>query len=161
MIRNGLLIIAALVFLAGCTLIPGYTRPAAPVPGTWPTGAAYKEAHVGEGALQAPDIGWQQFYLDEKLQKVIALALANNRDLRIATLNIKRARALYGIQQAELFPAVSASGSYTEQRIPRDVSQIGDAYSVRQYGINLGDPLATEVGRVAQGASTEPARPPA
>ena len=56
--------------------------------------------------------------LDERLQKVIGLALANNRDLRVAALNIERARGLYRIQRAELFPDVDASGDLTEERYP-------------------------------------------
>ncbi len=124
--------------LFGCsTMAPDYKRPAAPVPSEWPTGPAYKETGGGADSYAA-DIGWRQFYSDEKLQKVVSLALSNNRDLRIATLNIERARALYRIQRAELFPAPNASGSWTEQRIPADTAQSGEAYNSHQYSVNAG-----------------------
>ena len=59
---------------------------------------------------------WQQLFVDERLRQVIALALNNNRDLRVAMLNIEKARAEYRIQRASLFPAVTATGSHTAQR---------------------------------------------
>ena len=138
MIRKGLPIIFTVICLAGCSLAPTYTRPTAPIPAEWPRGPAYMEAGGAGTGPQAADMGWRRFYVDEKLQKVISLALSNNRDLRIATLNIERTRALYGIQRAELFPAVSASGGYSEQRVPIDTSLTGQAMTVRQYSVNLG-----------------------
>ncbi len=138
MIRKGLPIILTVICLAGCTMTPTYTRPTAPVPAWWPTGPAYMEAAGSRTGPDAADMGWRRFYVDEKLQQVISLAVSNNRDLRIAALNIERARALYRIQRAELFPAVSASGDYTEQRVPADTSLTGEAMTVRQYSVNLG-----------------------
>lgn len=138
MIGNALSIILTILCLAGCTLAPTYTRPAPPVPGEWPTGPAYKGVAAGETGSGAIDIGWCEFYVDEKLQKVISLALSNNRDLRIAALNIQRARAVYGIARAELFPVVSASGGLVEQNIPADIAQNLEAYDSRQYGVNAG-----------------------
>ena len=90
MIRNVLSIILATICLAGCTMTPSYKRPDPPIPAEWPTGPAYKGA-VGEAGPAAVEIGWREFYVDEKLQKVIALTLNNNRDLRIAVLNIEKA----------------------------------------------------------------------
>ena len=59
----------------------------------------------------ASELPWREFFTDERLQKIIETALNNNRDLRLAALNVERARALYGIQRAELLPAVNAVGS--------------------------------------------------
>ena len=108
--------------LGGCTLAPKYTRPKAPVPADWPTGAAYQETRSATNAPQAPDLRWREFFTDEKLQQVIETALTNNRDLRLAALNVERARAMYGIQRAELLPAVNATGSGSKQRLPADLS---------------------------------------
>jgi len=120
-------------------MAPDYRRPASPIPAEWPTGPAYKEAVAGKTGPAAVDIGWREFYVDEKLQKVISLALDNNRDLRVATLNIEKARALYRIQRAELFPAINTSGAWTEQRVPADIStESGEAMSFKQYSVNLG-----------------------
>jgi multidrug efflux system outer membrane protein len=140
MIRNVLPIFIVIISMAGCaTMSPDYKRPAPPVPAEWPTGPAYKEAAAGETGPVAADIGWRELYVDKKLQKVISLALDNNRDLRAATLNIEKARALYRIQRAELFPAVNASGVWTEQRIPADIStEAGEAMNFKQRSVNAG-----------------------
>src|SRR5689334_13254756 len=99
------LTIGALLCLSGCatTMAPQYTRPAAPVPTSWPSGPAYKEGGGKPADKAVADIPWQEFFIDQKLQKLIDLALANNRDLRVATLNIERSRALYQIRRADLF----------------------------------------------------------
>jgi multidrug efflux system outer membrane protein len=138
MMRNALLITLALVCFAACSMIPEYTRPAPPIPSAWPTGAAYKGVADRSAERTVADIGWRDFYLNEQLQKVIDLALTNNRDLRIAALNIERARALYRIQRAELFPTVYAAASGSQQRQPSGVSSSGDAMTVRQYSVGLG-----------------------
>ncbi|MCX5813921.1 MAG: efflux transporter outer membrane subunit [Proteobacteria bacterium] len=138
--RNVLSIILIIICLAGCsTMAPDYKRPASPVPAEWPKGPAYKEAIAAKTGPLAVDVGWREFYVDEKLQNVIELALNNNRDLRVATLNIEKARALYRIQRAELYPAINASGVWTEQRVPADIStESGEAMSFKQYSVNLG-----------------------
>jgi multidrug efflux system outer membrane protein len=83
-------------------------------------------------------VGWHEFYLDERLQKVIGLALKNNRDLRVAALNIERARGLYRIQRAALFPAVNASGDLSEEKLPNFLSPTGKAMTLRYYDAGLG-----------------------
>lgn len=59
------------------------------------------------------DIGWREFFTDTRLQTLIEQALANNRDLRVAVLNVERARAAYGIARADRFPTVAAGASQT------------------------------------------------
>ena len=54
-------------------------------------------------------------------QKVIELALANNRDLRVAALTIEKTRALYQIQRADLFPQIDANAAGSMQRLPADL----------------------------------------
>jgi multidrug efflux system outer membrane protein len=124
--------------LSGCTLAPKYARPAAPVPADWPKGAAYQETGTATVAPAPSELNWQEFFPDENLQKVITTALKNNRDLRLAVLNVERARALYGIQRAELLPAVNAVGGISRQRVPADLSSTGKAMTAEQYGVNLG-----------------------
>ena len=138
MIRNTLLMTLAVVCFAGCTMAPRYTRPAPPVPAEWPTGPAYKGVADGRTDQAAADIGWHEFYVDERLRKVISLALSNNRDLRAATSNIERARGLYRIQRAQLFPQVNASGGLSEQRVPANISETREAVTLRQYDVGLG-----------------------
>jgi multidrug efflux system outer membrane protein len=138
--RKLLLLIGGVVItlLTACSLAPKYTRPAAPVPADWPKGAAYQETVTATVAPAPSELNWQEFFPDEKLQKVITMALKNNRDLRLAVLNVERARALYGIQRAELLPAVNAVGGMSRQRVPADLSSSGKAITVEQYGVNFG-----------------------
>jgi multidrug efflux system outer membrane protein len=91
---------------SGCSMNPVYTRPTAPISAAWPEGPAYRNARSNEPS--AADLPWRKFFTDEKLQQVITLALENNRGLRLAALNVERARALYGIQCAEWLPTVHA-----------------------------------------------------
>jgi multidrug efflux system outer membrane protein len=107
--------------LAGCVnLAPKYERPAAPVAGAFPT----VEGTVNSGnpvADQAPAaIAWQHFFTDQRLQQLISLSLANNRDLRVAVLNIEQARAAYQIQRAGQFPAVGAAVSGNRAKAGHD-----------------------------------------
>jgi multidrug efflux system outer membrane protein len=111
--RTALLTIA---LVSGCTMEPHYSRPSAPVPVAWAGDAAGK-------ADTAPvaDVGWKQFFPDPTLQRLIALALANNRDLRVAVLNVQAAQAQYRIQRADLFPTVAASAVEQVERYPAGV----------------------------------------
>ena len=123
------------IVLAGCTMAPKYTRPKAPVPAEWPNGAAYT-SQLSTNTSQLPE--WQEFVSDEKLQQVIGTALTNNRDLRIAALNVERARAMYGISGAELLPTVNATGSGSKQRIPGGVMGFPEPLTIERYDANLG-----------------------
>ena len=130
--------VIATVFLSGCTLIPKYTRPEAPIPADWPKGAAYQETRTAIGAPTASELRWQEFFTDENLQRLIEGALKNNRDLRVAALNVEKARALYRIQRAELFPTIDAVGNGSKERMPADISGTDHAMNVEQYGVSLG-----------------------
>ncbi|MCX5852744.1 MAG: efflux transporter outer membrane subunit [Deltaproteobacteria bacterium] len=124
--------------LSGCTMAPEYTRPASPVTADWPGTAASREAGVSIGAPVAPELKWRGFFVDERLQKLIETALDNNRDLRLATLNVERARGIYGIQRAELLPTVNAIGSGGKARVPADLSSTGQVITTERYDVNLG-----------------------
>jgi outer membrane protein, multidrug efflux system len=137
--RNLFLIWGAIVtLLEGCMLNPEYTRPASPVPADWPAGAAYQEAQASTTTPTAAELPWQEFFTDERLQKVVMLALNHNRDLRVTALNVDRARAYYGIQRAELVPTLNAVGTGSKERVPADLSRTGSAMTSEQYGVNLG-----------------------
>jgi len=138
MMRNAFLVILTFIFLAGCTLAPKYTKPQAPIPVDWPTGAAYRETKTPTGAPTAPELKWWEFFTDERLQKIIETALDNNRDLRLAALNVERARAFYGIQRAELLPTLNVVGSGSKERVPYDLSETGKAMTRERYSVDLG-----------------------
>lgn len=133
-----LVIVGIVIFLGGCTLSPKYMRPEAPVPAEWPTGEAYKETKAAAGTPTAPEVRWQEFFTDAKLQQIIETALSNNRDLRLVALNVERARAIYGIQRAELLPTVNAIGSESKQRSSLDLVRPGEPRTTEQYSVNLG-----------------------
>ena len=110
--------------LSACSsLIPPYQRPAAPVPAVYAPQAA--GVPVGEPAA---DIEWQRFFGDDRLKRLIALALENNRDLRIAVLNIEQTRALYDVRRADRLPSVGAG--VTASRQPSATGRLGNAYAV-------------------------------
>ncbi|HPL62389.1 MAG TPA: efflux transporter outer membrane subunit [Syntrophales bacterium] len=129
--------VLAVFVLGACSLAPKYSRPAAPVPSGWPTGTAYKVTEA-PAAPAAADLKWQDFYTDARLRQVIETVLKNSRDIRLAALNVERARGLYGIQRAELLPSVNAAGSYARQRIAADQSSSGNASVTEQYTVSLG-----------------------
>jgi multidrug efflux system outer membrane protein len=97
-----------------CTLEPPYRAPALPVPDQWPIPATTQSSVK----IAASDIGWRDFFLDTRLQQLLGLALANNRDLRMAVLNIEQARAQYRIQRAALLPSIDAPASFTRETLP-------------------------------------------
>jgi len=134
-----LLTLALAAALGACSLMPAYQRPAAPVPASYPlardTDAA---ADSATSAAIAPDIGWRDFLADERLKKLVSLALDNNRDLRVAVLDIEQSRAQYRIQDAATLPTVDATGSGNASRSPADVSTTGQAGITRQYSATLG-----------------------
>lgn len=98
--------------LSACNLAPKYVQPATPVPPSLPQGAAYPALAAGDTTADA--LGWRQFFTDPRLQQVIASALANNRDLRATLANVERARALYRVDRAALFPVIDASGTASQ-----------------------------------------------
>ncbi|MDX1725653.1 MAG: AdeC/AdeK/OprM family multidrug efflux complex outer membrane factor [Pseudomonas sp.] len=129
-------IAVATLVLSGCSLIPDYQQPPAPIASQWPQGQAYAPAEAAD--IAAAEQGWRQFFRDPALQQLIATALLNNRDLRVAALNIEAYRAQYRIQRADLLPAVSADGSGSRQRLPADIAQTGHAGISSQYSATLG-----------------------
>ena len=122
----------------GCKMAPEYTRPAAPVPNEWPSGAALQGTRASTNAPEASPLTWRECFPDEKLQRLIATALTNNLDLRLAALNVEQARALYGIQRAELMPTVNAVGSGSRERTPADLSSTGQRQITERYSATIG-----------------------
>jgi multidrug efflux system outer membrane protein len=136
--RQILLTWGLVVFLGGCSLAPSYQKPAAPVPAQWPKGEAYQDAQAPSDTPTAQALEWRDFFIDQRLQKIMEPALSNNRDLRLAALNVERARGLYGIQRAELFPAVNAVGAGSKNRRSADLISPGEPRTVEQYSVDLG-----------------------
>ena len=132
--RRSLLSLAvASILLGGCSLIPDYQRPASPVDSLWPS-----EAGGAQTATAAADLDWRAFFKDPALQGLIDTALANNRDLRVAALNVQAYAAQRQIQRSALFPSVTADGGATRQRLPGSLSSSGDPSISSQYSATVG-----------------------
>ena len=142
------------VALAGCSLAPDYKRPDAPVSGNWPDqpkvqyGAYAKPTSLGtqpaasvepQAGTPAADIGWREFFRDPRLQRLIELSLANNRDLRVAVQRVEEARAQYGVQRGAQWPSIGAGIQGQRQHLPANMRApgAGSISSSYQAGIGL------------------------
>ena len=137
-VKNAVMALTVTTLISGCTLAPGYTRPDAPVATDWPSGPAYKTQAPQPDQKPVAEIPWRDFFIEPRLQQVIKLALTNNRDLRVAALNIDKSRALHQIQRADLLPQIDGTAGATIQRLPADLSGTGQARINRQYNVGLG-----------------------
>jgi multidrug efflux system outer membrane protein len=131
-------VIGTALFLNGCTMAPKYLRPQAPVSAEWPKGAAYPDLRAASGEPMPWELDWRNFFTDEQLRQVIETALANNRDLRLAALNVEKMRALYNIQREELYPTVYGTGSGGKQRASADLAAGGESRTTERYDVNFG-----------------------
>ncbi|CAN7401962.1 efflux transporter outer membrane subunit [Pseudomonas brassicacearum] len=126
-------LLAILTLLGGCmNLAPQYERPEAPVAEQWLPAASTPKGQV------SADIEWQSFFTDSRLARLQSLALSNNRDLRLAVLNVEKAQAQYRIQRAESLPSIDASVSGTHSRTPGLLSNTGSAATTHDYSAQLG-----------------------
>lgn len=122
------------IILAGCTMEPDYQRPALPVAGH------YDSQNKTGGAGNGADIRWQNFFTDPVMHRLIASALANNRDLRVAALNVEVARSQVQIDRAALMPSVAFSGGDDVTHLPGNLYSTQNSGSVtyRQMNTSLG-----------------------
>ncbi len=129
--------IAVVGLLAGCSLVPDLETPAPPVSPAWPGGPAYAAAAAGDAADFA-GLGWAEVFRDAGLRHLIDAAVENNRDLRVAVLNVEAARAAYRISGANLYPEIDAGASRSRVRTPAEMSSSGRAMTTSAYSANLG-----------------------
>ncbi|MEM5434959.1 efflux transporter outer membrane subunit [Paraburkholderia diazotrophica] len=140
--KYSLMAVAVALFAAGCTMEPKYERPAAPVSGAFPSDGVYATQPAPSAGARsangqaAVDIGWRDFFVDQRMQRLIDIALKNNRDLRVSVLNIEASRAQYQIARAALMPTLDAVASQTKQRTPKDLSFFGKTIS-NEYSVGL------------------------
>src|SRR6185312_4855729 len=135
--------------LCSCTLMPAYHRPAAPVPSMFPESAASRQ-NATRTPVKAADLPWRDFFCDERLARLIELALANNRDLRVALLNVQKSRAQYRVTHSSSYPAIDANAILTREHLtggaitpgaPASISFTGNEFSanvgVSAYEVDL------------------------
>ena len=130
--RSPPLMLAIALLVAGCaSMAPPYAVPALPV------AAAYAGDATQKGA-SAASVGWRDYFTEPQLQALIERALEHNRDLRSAVLRVEEARASYGIQRSERFPAIGAQAGVDRSRTPADLSPTGKTLIGSQYQVGLG-----------------------
>ena len=138
-LRRRVALVSVAALMAGCSLEPVYQRPDAPVAATYPTGKAYKSP-VGapaSTALPAVDIGWRDFLTDPRLQRLVQIALTNNRDLRVAALTVAQTQAQYRIERATLFPTLGGFADSSTMRTPASTSTFGRTLLTHDYTVGL------------------------
>lgn len=115
--------LAAALFAGGCAVLEPTLPEAAPaIAAEWPIPATAAAPDPAAPSITA-DIGWREFFADERLEEVIARALANNRDLRVAMLNVEKARAQYRIQRADRVPSLGANATMVRTGGDRPVTE--------------------------------------
>lgn len=138
--------------LTGCTLTPEYERPAMPVPEVYPELEVASPSHSAESP--AADVGWRNLFADHRLQRLIELALQNNRDLKVAVLRVAQAQSEYRVQRSAQGPSVNASVDMQRTRTPSNLSVSGQTVA---HTVSAGVTAAWELdlfGRL-QGASAQ------
>ena len=141
-----IVIAASAIFITACAPFkPDYTRPAAPIAEQFPNLFGEKPAST----VAAADIDWQTFFTDAQLKRLIAAALQNNRDLRIAVQSIEQARAQYQIRQADQLPTVNVAASGLRQPNPNPANGAGRISSVYSAGLAITAYEFDFFGRVA------------
>ena len=115
------------LLLGGCSLAPDYQRPATPAGASWQASTDVTTTR-----------GWKGTFSDPQLQQLITLALSNNRDLRIAALNVQSYEARYRIQRAAQLPTVGVDGSGSRQQTAGDINGSGREQIGSQYAANVG-----------------------
>ena len=130
--------VAFAILLAGCTMIPKYKQPPANVSSSWPSVPGYAKIKTAPATVPAAEIGWRDFFRDQRLQQVITLALTNNPSLQAAIETMVQTQALYRVQEANLVPTVNLNGSGSRQRVPNFFGDAGAAITYREYQLNLG-----------------------
>ena len=119
----------SVLVLSACQMAPVLEDIQLPVPDSY--------AVQGEQGNIA-DLNWQQFFANEKLQRLIELTLQHNKDIKLAALNVQQVRALYQIEDAGLYPAIDFSASGNRQRLPADLSATGNSQITQSYSATVG-----------------------
>ncbi|MDP2006612.1 MAG: efflux transporter outer membrane subunit [Rubrivivax sp.] len=107
--------------LSACSFIPVHERPAAPV------AEAFPQAGTATGTPAAA-LAWADFLADARLKALVDLALLNNRDLRIAVLNVEQTRAQLGLQRADQLPTLNVGAAAS--RAPGSGGGTASSYSL-------------------------------
>ncbi|KKW68225.1 RND transporter [Lampropedia cohaerens] len=133
LLRSAVALLCAVI--AGCALPDRRAIDAAvQMPASYP----YTDSSNGSFGAAVADAHWRAYFSDPRLQQLIEIALAHNRDLRTAVLRVQQARASYGVQRSAQWPTLGASGEASRARTPGDLSPLGSATTASQYQLGVG-----------------------
>ncbi len=135
--------ILALLMTSACSMNPRLEVPAPPV-------AARFSGSTLEEAPTAARLYWRDMFGDPRLQRLVELALENNRDLRISTLNVEAARSQFKVARGAQLPQLEASGSYARQRVPSEGGSLGAGGAPP---VGVGAPAGAEFGQFTASAA--------
>lgn len=136
-LRRTCALAAVALVTSACTMIPKYDRPAMATASQYAVqGTGNVDGSSAKRSVDAAQLPWRDFYSDKSLQKVIALALENNRDLRVSTLNVAAAQAQFRIQRADLLPTLSADAGANVERYPQSISPTGSSETAHSYSVD-------------------------
>lgn len=122
----------AAAVLSACSMAPKYQQPNVDIP------TEFRHGDTQPERLQAADLGWQDYFADPRLSRLIELALQHNPDLRIVALNTEAVRKQYLIARADLLPSLTATGTGTRARVAEDLSSAGRSAINTSYSVGLG-----------------------
>src|SRR6267154_3992155 len=131
-VRTCVLALLLAMPLSACMVGPDYRRPEVDVPAAWRLGAT----EAGE----LSNIAWWDQFQDPVLSNLVRTALANNKDLEIATANVDQAAAQYGIVRSAQFPQIDG-GATAERQRSSDTTAValgrGGGAQFNDFGVNL------------------------
>lgn len=124
-VRTGSVLLAAMLFMAGCSVAPTYTRPPVDTPVAFREAAATPAASGWKAAQPSEQLArgeWWRVFGDDGLNALEAQALVANQNLRAAAARLSQSRALRQDARAAQFPQIDAGFGATRQR-PSPASQ--------------------------------------
>jgi outer membrane protein, multidrug efflux system len=127
-LRKGAIALVLVASLSACMVGPDYRRPEVDMAAAWRLGATE--------AVEIANIEWWDQFRDPVLSELVRTALANNKDLEIATANVDKAAAQYGIVRSAQFPQVNAGVSAAREHSSANAPLPGGR-TVDDYGVNL------------------------
>ncbi|NBB64638.1 efflux transporter outer membrane subunit [Pseudomonas sp. ODNR1LW] len=138
MIKPISILLAGATLLSGCNLAPAFVQPTGVVPASLPQGGVYPDAAADP--VVVAEVGWRDFFTDDRLRQVIAQGLDNNRDLRVSVANVLAARAQYRVTRADRLPTASLSGSatYTDNASQVAAAGASPGSDVESYSADVG-----------------------
>ena len=133
--KNKLLLSIFTLSLASCTMMPDYIRPDFSANQQW---EAIPQYITPNGSVAAQKLYWNTYFDSPGLKKVINVALDNNKDLALATINIEKAKAIYGIEKSNLTPTINGNigANYQESSDASSFTGVGESNEL--YNANLG-----------------------